>query len=159
VRRHTYTNRESCKKAATMKQYQSASFVLSFEGFDQNMVFFCHSKSNWLHHVVSTKQHKRPVTSNNWSIYESFKRKKLFWMNCTHDFQIKQRITNRNTLLEYDIRNIVALVREPIMLIKLLEDFLCINNLSFLWEHWKCKVSFNFMFTFGKHDVSFTKVW
>jgi hypothetical protein len=44
-------------------------------------------------------------------------------MNCKHDFQIKQRITNRNSLLEYDIRNIVAMVREPILLIKLLEDF------------------------------------
>jgi hypothetical protein len=26
-------------------------------------------------------------------------------MNCKHDFQIKQRITNRNSLLEYDIWN------------------------------------------------------
>ncbi len=53
-------------------------------------------------------------------------------MTCKHDFQIKQRTTNRNSLLEYDIRNIVAMVREPNMLRKLLEDFLCINNLSFL---------------------------
>jgi hypothetical protein len=85
------------------------------------MVFFCHSKGNWLHHVVSKKQHKRPMTSNiNLWILQ---KKKLFWMNCKHDFQIKQRITNRNSLLEYDIRNIVAMVREPIPLIKLLEDF------------------------------------
>jgi hypothetical protein len=53
-------------------------------------------------------------------------------MTCKHDFQIKQRTTNRNSLLEYDIRNIVAMVREPIMLRKLLEDFFMYQQLVIL---------------------------